>query len=54
MEEIRQFLLRRGLLALAGGSTVRIQPPLSVTEAQLREGLATIDEALALADAAMD
>jgi taurine--2-oxoglutarate transaminase len=52
LEEIRRFLLERGLLALVGGSTLRIQPPLSITEAQLREGLALVDEALSLADAA--
>lgn len=52
LDEIRQFLLGNGLLTVAGGSVLRIQPPLSITEAQLREGLAIIDDALAIADAA--
>ena len=50
MEEIRQFLLENGLLALVSGSALRIQPPLSITEAQLQEGLALIDRALSIAD----
>jgi taurine--2-oxoglutarate transaminase len=51
-EEMRQFMARRGLLCHASGSLVRIQPPLIVSEAQLREGLAIVDAALDLADAA--
>jgi taurine---2-oxoglutarate transaminase len=50
MEDIRQFLLKRGVLAPVGASNLRIQPPLIVTEAQVREGLAIVDEALSLAD----
>jgi taurine--2-oxoglutarate transaminase len=52
-ETLRQAMLRRGLLCHASGSLVRIQPPLIINEAQLREGLAIVDEALALADAAV-
>jgi taurine--2-oxoglutarate transaminase len=54
MEDIRQFLLRRGVLAPVGASNLRIQPPLIVTEAQVREGLAIVDEALSLADRLID
>jgi 4-aminobutyrate aminotransferase-like enzyme len=54
MEDIRQFLLRHGVLAPVGASNLRIQPPLIVTEAQVREGLAIVDEALSLADRLVD
>jgi taurine--2-oxoglutarate transaminase len=52
-EQMRQFMAGRGLLCHASGSLRRIQPPLIVTEAQLREGLAIVDAALDLADAAV-
>jgi taurine--2-oxoglutarate transaminase len=52
-ESLRQAMLQRGLLCHASGSIVRIQPPLVINETQLREGLAIVDEALALADAAV-
>ena len=52
VEDIRQVLLQNGLLAVVTGSNLRIQPPLSIAETQLREGIALIDGALCLADAA--
>jgi taurine---2-oxoglutarate transaminase len=51
-EELRRAMASKGLLCHASGSIVRIQPPLIVTEAQLREGLEIVDDALTLADAA--
>src|SRR5262245_59158982 len=51
LDGFKQRLLGRGLIAPLRGSTLRVYPPLCVTEAELRRGLAIIDEALALADA---
>jgi taurine--2-oxoglutarate transaminase len=52
-EEMKRFMAERGLLCHASGSIVRLQPPLVVSEAQLREGLAVVDAALDIADAAV-
>ena len=54
LEAMKQLLLERGLIAPLRGSTLRVYPPLCVTEAELRHGLAIIDEALELADALVD
>ena len=51
LERMKSLLLERGLLAPLRGSTLRVYPPLCVTEAQLRHGLAIMDEALEIADA---
>jgi 4-aminobutyrate aminotransferase-like enzyme len=48
---MKAHILERGLLAPLRGSTLRVYPPLCVTEPELRHGLAIIDEALDLADA---
>jgi 4-aminobutyrate aminotransferase-like enzyme len=51
-EQMKRFMAERGLLCHASGSLLRLQPPLIVTEAQLREGLSIVDAALEIADAA--
>jgi taurine--2-oxoglutarate transaminase len=51
-ERMRGAMAARGLLCHAAGNMVRVQPPLIVDERQLREGLAILDEALEIADAA--
>jgi taurine--2-oxoglutarate transaminase len=51
-EEMKRFMAERGLLCHASGSLLRVQPPLIVTEAQVREGLSIVDAALGIADAA--
>lgn len=51
-DDMKRFMAERGLLCHASGSIVRVQPPLIVDEAQLREGLSIVDAALDLADAA--
>ena len=38
--------LRRGLVAMTYSPTIRINPPLVITEDLAREGLAILDEAL--------
>ena len=43
-----------GLFLFAHWNVVFIAPPLTITEAELREGLAILDQCLALADAAVD
>jgi taurine--2-oxoglutarate transaminase len=51
-ERMRLAMAERGLLCHAAGNMVRVQPPLIVNEQQLRQGLAILDEALQIADAA--
>ncbi len=51
MNRLKAFLLERGLFTLIRWNTVFCNPPLCITEAQLREGLALIDEGLTLIDA---
>jgi 4-aminobutyrate aminotransferase-like enzyme len=51
-DTMRRAMAARGLLCHAAGNMVRVQPPLIVSEPQLREGLAILDEALLIADAA--
>lgn len=51
MNKLKAFLLERGLFTLVRWNTVFCNPPLCVTETQLREGLALIDEGLGLLDA---
>ena len=54
MERIRKFLLERGLFLYTHWHTLLILPPLIITEAQLAEGFTLIDEALAIADQAVE
>jgi 4-aminobutyrate aminotransferase-like enzyme len=44
--DLYQECLRRGLLSMTYAPTVRINPPLVITEELAREGLAILDEAL--------
>jgi taurine--2-oxoglutarate transaminase len=54
MERLRKYLLERGLFLYTHWHTVLILPPLIITEAQLAEGFALIDEALEIADEAVE
>jgi 4-aminobutyrate aminotransferase-like enzyme len=44
--DLYQECLRRGLVAMTYSPTIRINPPLLITEDLAREGLAILDEAL--------
>jgi 4-aminobutyrate aminotransferase/(S)-3-amino-2-methylpropionate transaminase len=46
--DLYQECLRRGLVAMTYSPTIRINPPLLITEDLAREGLAILDEALAV------
>lgn len=50
ISRLRAFFMERGLFTLVRWNTVFCNPPLCITEAQLREGLAIIDEGLSLID----
>jgi taurine--2-oxoglutarate transaminase len=52
MDSLRRRLLERGLFAYTHWHTLLLLPPLIITEAELAEGFAIIDEALAITDAA--
>lgn len=54
MIAIRQTLLEHGLFIYTHWNTLLIIPPLIITEEQLAEGLALIDEALTIADSAVE
>ena len=53
MAELGALLRERGLFTLIRWNTFFVHPPLCITEDQLREGLAIIDEALDITDAAV-
>ena len=53
MAAIRKFLLERGVYLYTHWHTLLIIPPLIITEAQLAEGFAVLDQALEIADAAV-
>jgi taurine--2-oxoglutarate transaminase len=52
MTALRKALLDRGLYVYTHWHTVLIIPPLIITEEQLKEGFAILDDALAITDAA--
>jgi taurine--2-oxoglutarate transaminase len=54
MAEIGKFFKENGLFTLLQGGTIFTNPPLNITEAQIREGFDIIDRALAIADAAFE
>ncbi len=54
MIAIRQYLLDHGLFIYAHWNTLLIIPPLIITEEQLEEGFALIDQALEIADSAAE
>ncbi len=53
MKAIGKFLDERGLFTMMRFNGIMTNPPLCITEEQLAEGFGIIDEALALADAAV-
>lgn len=54
MEELRRFLLDRGLFLYTHWHTLLLLPPLIITKEQLAEGFACIDESLEIADRAVE
>ncbi len=53
MPKLNAYLRELGVYTLVRWNTVFVNPPLTITEEQLREGLAVIDQALAIADEAV-
>lgn len=53
MAAVNKRLLERGLFTFVRWNVIHTNPPLSITEEQLEEGFEIIDEALAIADAAV-
>jgi taurine--2-oxoglutarate transaminase len=54
MQQINRALLDRGLFTMVRWNVIHTNPPLSITEEQLEEGFAILDEVLAIADRAID
>ncbi|HSF81526.1 MAG TPA: aminotransferase class III-fold pyridoxal phosphate-dependent enzyme [Anaerolineales bacterium] len=54
MAALRQFLLDQGVYLYTHWHTVLILPPLIITEEQLKQGFAALDEALQIADAVVE
>ncbi|HDN80339.1 MAG TPA: aminotransferase class III-fold pyridoxal phosphate-dependent enzyme, partial [Chloroflexi bacterium] len=52
MKQIKAAMLERGLYAYVRWNWIFVTPPLCITESELKEGLAIIDEVLDIADAA--
>ena len=52
MGKVRDFLMSKGLFTQFRWNTLLAAPPLIITEAELRQGMAIIDEALAITDEA--
>lgn len=53
MTKIRQFILEKGVYLYTHWHTILIIPPLIITKEQLEEGFQVLDQALEIADAAM-
>src|SRR3990170_205772 len=53
MQAVNKALLQRGLFTMIRFNGIMTNPPLCITEEQLEEGFAIIDEALDIADAAV-
>jgi taurine--2-oxoglutarate transaminase len=53
MPQVGAYLREHGLYTLVRWNTIFVNPPLCITEEQLREGLAVIDGALKIADRAV-
>jgi taurine--2-oxoglutarate transaminase len=53
MKAVGKFLDERGLFTMLRWNGIMTNPPLCITEEQLAEGFGIIDEALAVADAAI-
>ncbi len=54
MQAVNEALLERGLFTMIRFNGIMTNPPLCITEEQLEEGFAIIDEALEVADRAVD
>ncbi len=54
MVQLNRFLLDRGLFTFVRWHAVMTNPPLPITEEQLAEGFEILDEALKIADQAME
>jgi adenosylmethionine-8-amino-7-oxononanoate aminotransferase len=54
MVAVNRALLERGLFTMVRWNGIMTNPPLCITEEQLQDGFAIIDEALAVADAATE
>ena len=54
MGRINRFLLDHGVMAMIRWHTIGTNPPLCITEQELAEGFEVLDDALAIADAAME
>ena len=53
MQAVNKALLERGLFTMIRFNGIMTNPPLCITEEQLEEGFAIVDEALAIADGAV-
>lgn len=53
MKELHRYLLDHGVYTILHWNQVMTNPPLSITEAQLGEGFAVLDEALSITDKAV-
>jgi taurine---2-oxoglutarate transaminase len=53
MQAVSKALLERGLFTMIRFNGIMTNPPLCITEEQLDEGFAIVDEALEVADAAV-
>jgi taurine--2-oxoglutarate transaminase len=51
MVELGRACLQRGVLPLTAGNRLHVVPPCTITEAEVKEGLAVLDEALGVCDA---
>ena len=54
MNQFNAFLRENGLFTFVRWNTFFVNPPLCITEAQLREGLEIIDRGLEIVDAAVE
>ena len=54
MNQFTKFLIEKGLYTLVTGASFMCTPPLTITEEQLGEGFAIIDEALNITDAVFE
>lgn len=54
MDRLRQQLLDKGLYCFVHWNVILVNPPLVINESQLAEGMAVIDDALEITDAAVE
>ena len=54
IDKLMGFFRQEGLYTISHWWTLMCNPPLSITEAQLREGFAIIDRGLEITDAAVE